>query len=63
MNLMTVTEFALRIGATRSTGYRIVAAGQVDTTDIAVKGRPRLRISEDALERYVAARTERVRAA
>lgn len=59
MSLMTVTEFGQRIGVKRATAYRIVAARQVDTTDVAVRGRPRLRISEEALKRYVARREER----
>lgn len=59
MNLMTITEFGRRIGVGRSTAYRIVAGRQVDTTDVAVRGRPRLRVSEKALERYVARREER----
>lgn len=59
MSLMTVEEFGRRLKVGRATAYRIVAARQVDVTDIAVKGRPRLRISEKALERYVASREER----
>lgn len=63
MNLMTVAEFGRRLGIGRATAYRVVAAGQVDTTDVAVKGRPRLRISETAYQRYVSRRTEQGRAA
>lgn len=63
MQLLTVTEFGKRLGVGRATAYRIVAARQVDTTDVAVRGRPRLRISEKALERYVGRRTEQGSAA
>lgn len=63
MNLMTVTEFGRRLGVSRATAYRKVAARQVATTDVAVKGKPRLRISEDALKRYIAGRTEQGSAA
>lgn len=60
---MTVEQFGDRLGIGRATAYRIVAARQVDTTDVAVRGRPRLRISEDALQKFVARRTEQGSAA
>jgi transposase len=63
MNLMTVEEFGKRIKVGRATAYRIVAASQVATTDVAVRGRPRLRISEQELKRYVDRRTEQGSAA
>ena len=63
MNLMTVEQFGKRIGVGRATAYRHVAAGQVDVTDIGTGRRPRLRISEEAYEKFVAGRTEQGRAA
>lgn len=58
-NLMTVEQFGKRIGVGRATAYRFVAAREIDTTDIALKGRPRLRITEDALKRFIARREGR----
>jgi hypothetical protein len=55
--LMTVTEFGDRIGVPRATAYRIVAAGQIDCTNVSTgTQRPRIRISEAAYKRYIAAR-------
>lgn len=62
MQLLTVSEFAKRLGVGRSTAYRIVAHGEVAVTDVG-HGRPRLRITEDAFKRYVAKRTEQGRRA
>lgn len=59
MNLMTVREFGARIGVSRSSAYEIVAARRIDTTDVGTGRRPRLRISEDALKRYIARNEER----
>jgi hypothetical protein len=63
MTLMTVEEFGRRIKVGRASAYRIVAARQVDVTDVGTGDRPRLRVSEKALEKYVAARTEQGSAA
>lgn len=57
---LTVAEFGKRIGVGRATAYRLVPAGRVDVVDVAVKGRPRLRISEQALIEF--ARRNQVRA-
>lgn len=61
--LLTVTQFGHRLGVGRATAYRIVAARQVDVTDVGTGRRPRLRISEKALNDYVARRTEQGSAA
>lgn len=54
---MSVKDFAVRIDVPRSTAYRIIAAGLIDVTNVSAgTRRPRLRISEAAFERYVAAR-------
>jgi excisionase family DNA binding protein len=50
---MTVAEFGERLGISRRSAYRVVAAGLVDLTDVGTRARPRLRITEQALERYL----------
>lgn len=61
--LLTVQQFADRIGVHKRTAYRIVAARQVDWTDVSTTGRPSIRVSERALKRYVDSRTEQGSAA
>lgn len=61
--LMTVIQFGERIGVPRSTAYGIVAAGLIDWTNISTGKKPRIRISEAAFQRYVAARERKGRRA
>lgn len=57
MNAMSVTEFGRRLGISPASAYRIVAAGEVDLVDGKATGkRPRIRITEAALERFLARR-------
>ena len=61
--LMTVEQFGERLGVSRATAYRIVAAGLVDRTPVGPGRAPMTRISEAALTRYLAAQTQRGRRA
>lgn len=61
--LLSVAQFAKRLHVSPATAYRIVAAGRIDWTDIGTGTRPRIRISERALRKYVDGRTEHGRAA
>lgn len=54
MSLMTVAEFAQRLKTSKRSAYRIIAARQVDITPIGTGTRPRIRISEAALAKYIA---------
>lgn len=65
MNAMSITEFGRRIGVSRSTAYELVAAGAVELTNVATVpgGRPRLRVTDQALERFLAGRAMRGSAA
>lgn len=54
--LLTIPEFAKRLGVSRATAYRIVADGLVDRTDVGRGGKPKTRISERALAKYLANR-------
>lgn len=51
--LMKVGEFADRVGLPRSTAYGVIARREVDVTNVGSLKRPRLRISESALRRYI----------
>lgn len=61
--LMTVAEFGARLGVSRAAAYRLVAAGRITTVDVSCGGRPKLRVTEAAFERYLAANTIPGRAA
>lgn len=61
--LMTVAEFGRRLGVSRATAYRIVAAGYIDRTPVGPGRAPMTRISEAALTRYLARREVRGRRA
>lgn len=64
MNAMSVSEFGRRIGVSPATAYRLVAAGAVSVTNVDASGsRPRLRVTEAALERFLAKREIKGRAA
>jgi excisionase family DNA binding protein len=51
--LLTVRQFAGRIGVSPRTAYRIIADGLVDRVDVGRGSKPKTRISEAALERYL----------
>jgi hypothetical protein len=53
---MSVTDFGRRLGISRASAYRIVAAGQVDLVNVGTGRAPRIRITEEALQRYLAGR-------
>jgi excisionase family DNA binding protein len=61
--LLTIPEFAARLGVSRATAYRIVADGLVDRTDVGRGSKPKTRISEAALARYIAKREKQGRRA
>lgn len=54
---MSVENFGRRIGVSRASAYRIVAAGQVALTNVGTGSRPRVRITEAALDAYLKSRT------
>jgi predicted site-specific integrase-resolvase len=53
---MSVAEFGHRLGVSRASAYRIVGAGLVELTNVGTGKAPRIRITESALERYLANR-------
>ncbi len=60
--LMTVAEFAARLGVSRATAYRIIAAGHIDRSYTG-PAKTILRISEADYTRYLAAAKVRGRRA
>lgn len=50
---MSVQDFGRRIGVSRASAYRIVAAGLVELTNVGTGDRPRVRITEAALDTYL----------
>jgi predicted site-specific integrase-resolvase len=50
---MTVAQFAERLGLSKSSGYVIVKDGRVDTVNVGTAKRVRLRITEQAYQRYL----------
>lgn len=61
--LLTIPQFAQRLGVSRATAYRIIADGLVDRTDVGRGRRPKTRISERAVAKYIAAHEIRGRRA
>lgn len=54
--LLTPTEVAARLGVARPTVYDIVAAGHLDVVSVGTGSRPGIRIPEESLTAYIAAR-------
>lgn len=63
MNAMTVAEFADRIHVSRRTAARKVAAGEVEVVNVGSRLRPRLRVTDSALDAYLKSRRVRGSAA
>jgi excisionase family DNA binding protein len=56
--LLTIPEVAARLRCGKSSVYNLISIGELATTDIAIKGdRPKTRVSEQAVEDFIAART------
>jgi excisionase family DNA binding protein len=54
--LLTPQEAGARLGVARSTVYDIVSAGHLDVVPVGTGARPCIRIPEDSLAAYIAAR-------
>lgn len=59
--LLTPSEVADRLGVARTTVYDIVAAGHLDVVPVGTGSRPGIRIPEDSLAQYIAARRVQAR--
>lgn len=61
--LLTIPQVAQRLGdVSRVTVYRRIAAGEISATNIGPRGgRTLMRVSEAALDRYIAQRTREPR--
>lgn len=59
IQLITVPEAARRLGVSRATAYRLVAAGELQVVDLSRKGalRPMLRVRTDHLMELIQRRT------
>ena len=59
--LLRPEEVAKRLACSRPTVYDIVAAGHLDIVPVGTGKRPGIRIPEESLARYIAARRVRAR--
>ncbi|MCP2339234.1 helix-turn-helix transcriptional regulator [Actinomadura rupiterrae] len=61
--LHLISETATILGVSRATVYRLIAAGDLAATDAAPTGAraPKTRVSDDAIEKFIAARTRSAR--
>lgn len=59
--LLKPEEVARRLDCARTTVYDIVAAGHLDTVSVGTGKRPGVRIPEDSLAQYIAARRTKAR--
>jgi hypothetical protein len=50
---MSVVEFGRRLGISRASAYRIVAAGEVELTNVGTGRTPRIAITESALDEFL----------
>lgn len=59
--LLTIPQVADALGVHRSTVYDLIARGDLESCDIAPSGSrsPKTRVSDAAIERFVAARTRK----
>lgn len=58
VQLYTVAEAGRRLGVSRSSAYRLVAAGEFKVVDVAATGsKPKLRVRHDDLEALIERRT------
>jgi excisionase family DNA binding protein len=56
--LLTIPQVAARLQCGRTSVYELISPGELATTDVAVKGaRPKTRVTEKAVEDFIAART------
>jgi len=57
--LLTINDTAARLRCSRAHVYRLIAAGDLAVKDIAAPGsrRPKTRVREDGLTRYINGRT------
>lgn len=60
MQLLTIPEAAARLGVSRGHIYNLVAAGQLDRYNVALKG-SKIRISDESVDRYIAQAAQPVR--
>lgn len=51
--LLTVPQFAARLGVSRATAYRLIAAKRVRVVDIGTGTTPRTRIPDSALAEFI----------
>jgi excisionase family DNA binding protein len=50
---LTIPETATELRISKSTVYRLIAAGQLEVMNVASRGRPRMRVPLTALERFI----------
>lgn len=55
--LLTVPEAAEELRCSENTVYRLISEGLIQTCDIGLRGRARTRITQRALQDFIAART------
>ena len=62
--LLTPDEAGERLGVTAKSVYRLIALGELRAVDVAITGtRPKTRIRDDDLQRFINQRTRRTRSA
>jgi len=62
--LYDIPEVMRRLKTSKDTVYRLIAAGDLESCDIAPPGSkaPKTRVSDEAIERFIAARTRKAKA-
>lgn len=55
--LLTIPEVAAALRCGRTSVYELISAGELPATDVAVKGRPKTRVTEAAVNAFIEKRT------
>lgn len=53
MKLISVPDAAARIGCSRSHIYNLIAAGRLRRHDISLRGRSKVRLSDEDVDRFI----------
>ena len=62
-DLMTLAQWGRRLGISPATAWRRFRDGEIETVNVGSPGKPKLRVTEEAHARYLAARVIRARRA
>jgi hypothetical protein len=63
MNAMSISQLGVRLTISRASAYRLIAQRRIDVVDVGTGAKPRLRVTEAALVKFLARREIKGKAA